>query len=163
MVGDRQSGEVRTGCPASAVLLLALAGAQLLVFVTVGSGQAWGGVLVAAVCLLVLPVAVALWVGRLRECRGFAALLALGVGGTQLLAMTLGSPGGTPLGWSSERGLVVALAVTVVVLVFRRSLFRARRHPGHVRNPYASSDVTPAPGRGGRRRHRRPVGADAGA
>lgn len=142
----------RAGSPVSALLMLGLAVAQLLLYVDGGPGQTWGAVLVAAVCVLVLPIAVGLWTGRMCECRFFAVTVALAVGTAQVVAATVGGPGGAPLGWSAGRVAVVVLAAAAATAVLR-----------HSRTPYASSDVTPAAGRGGRRRDRRASSADLGA
>jgi hypothetical protein len=154
----------RAGCPVSAVLMLGLALAQLVLYVDSGSGEPWGAVLVAAVCVLVLPISVALWTGRMCECRFFAVAVALAVGVGQVVAATVGAPGGAPLGWSAGRVVVVVLAGAAVAMVLRHVRFQARAARSvTTRTPYASADGTPAAGRGGRRRDRRAAATDVGA
>lgn len=157
----------RPGCPVSAVLMLGLVVAQAVLYVDRGAGEPWGAVLVAAVCVLVMPISVALWTGRMGECRFFAVVVALAAGGGQVAAATVGAPGGAPLGWSTGRVVVVVLAGAAVAMVLRHVRFQARAareaRSGVTRTPYASADGTPAAGRGGRRRHRRAAATDAGA
>ena len=165
-VAPRREGP-RPGCPVSALLMLGLVVAQLVLYVDSGSGQPWGAVLVVAACVLVLPISVGLWTGRMSECRFFAVTVALVVGCGQVVAATVGGPGGAPLGWSTGRVVVVVLAGAAVAMVLRHTRLRARAareaHAADTRTPYASSDVTAAAGRGGRRRDRRAAATDAGA
>ncbi|QIK67256.1 hypothetical protein G7072_13680 [Nocardioides sp. HDW12B] len=154
----------RRGCPASAVLLLALVVAQLVLYVAAGAGEPWAGVLAVTALGLALPLVWGLWTGRMCESRLFAVVIAGCVAGAHVLAATVGAPGGVPLGWSGGRVLIVGLALAVAVVVPWRARGLARAAGASAAaDPYASEDGTAAAGRGGRRRDRRASAADVGA
>lgn len=168
--GATGGGSVRragSGCPVSAVLVVALVTAQLIDHLSGGARPAWVGVLVTGLCLLALPIAASLWSGRMGECRFFAVTVAALVAGGQVLVATVGGPGGEPAGWTPGGVLVVALGAVTVLAVPGLATLRARAgravHLGGVADPYASADGTPAAGRGGRRRHRRAPATHVGA
>lgn len=153
------------GCPLAATLLAALVTLQLAAHLADGSTQPWSQVLVGGAFLVAVPLAVNLWTGRACECRTFAVLLAGCVAVGQVLAAVLGAPGGQPLGWSAVRVALVLLAAAIIVTVpvRARSLTRREGAPERGTDPYASAHVTPAAGRGGRRRDRRSAPTDVGA